>query len=119
MSTRPPSEECTAPDEQLRRELELLVQRHAEFSRRLEAILAELERNPTPATTASQPPVSATAGRELYLLNDRLSHAEEHLDALAHQVELNAGRVQEILESRIWKLFTGMGGVLLKLAGRR
>ena len=119
MSTHPPSEECTAPDDQLRRELELLVQRHAEFSRRLEAILAELEHNPTSVSTAPPLPVTATAGRELRLLNDRLSHAEEHLDALAHQVELNAGRVQEILESRTWKLFTGMGGVLLKLAGRR
>lgn len=116
MSNHPQAEGCTAPDEQLRRELELLVQRHAEFSRRLESILAVLESGPS----AGVPPTlqSANAGKELWLLNDRLSHAEEHLDALARQLEVTTGRLDEVVESRTWKLITGMGGILLKLTGR-
>ena len=116
MSNHPPIEGCTAPDEQLRRELQLLVQRHAEFSRRLETILAALESGHSAASAA--PPQSASTGRELWLLNDRLSHAEEHLDALARQLEVTTGRLDEVVESRTWKLITGMGGILLKLTGR-
>ena len=112
------------PDEQLRSELELLVQRHAEFSRRLESILAELQASPfaTPVAPESLPSRSLTpadVARELSRLDDRIARMEEQLDAATRQLELNSTRIQEVLDSRIWKIFTGIGGILLRLVGQR
>ncbi|MBL0155972.1 MAG: hypothetical protein IPP47_02495 [Bryobacterales bacterium] len=105
-------------DEQLQRDLQLLIQRHAEFSRRLEALMAEL---PGSAAAAPNAPsaLPATSAKEIARLNDRIARMEEQFDALWRQLGVNAARIQEILDSRTWKAFTGMGGVLLRLTGRR
>lgn len=102
-------------DEQLQRELQLLIQRHAEFSRRLEALMAAL-----PAAAApGAPALPVNASKEIARLNDRIARMEEQFDALWRQLGINAARIQEILDSRTWKAFTGMGGVLLRLTGKR
>lgn len=112
-----------APDEQLQRELQLLVQRHAEFSRRLESILAEVQGSlaASPAISKSAPPplVPDLVRRELSQLNDRLARMEEQVDGVTRQLGLNSARIQEILDSRTWKLITATGGILLRLVGRR
>jgi hypothetical protein len=123
MSTHARKEEETATDEQLQRELQLLIQRHAEFSRRLESILTEMQGNPStavaPGSSALPAAVPANISKELARLNDRISHMEEQFDSLWRQLGVNSARIQEILDSRTWKIFTGMGGVVLKLVGRR
>ncbi|HEY3443467.1 MAG TPA: hypothetical protein VGK29_22095 [Paludibaculum sp.] len=104
-------------DEQLQRDLQLLIQRHAEFSRRLEALMAEL---PGAAAAAPNAPAQpANTAKEIARLNDRIARMEEQFDALWRQLGVNAARIQEILDSRTWKAFTGMGGILLRLMGRR
>jgi len=105
-------------DEQLQRELRLLIQRHAEFSRRLEALMAELPGAAAPNAT-NAPALTAGSAKEIARLNDRIARMEEQFDALWRQLGVNAARIQEILDSRTWKAFTGMGGVLLRLMGRR
>jgi hypothetical protein len=127
MSTHAQNEQGTATADQLQRELQLLIQRHAEFSRRLEAILNELQAQPTAGAAGAALPGSSTQpaeaparmGKELARLNDRISHMEEQFDSLWRQLGVNSARIQEILDSRTWKFFTGMGGIVLKLVGRR
>lgn len=124
MSTHAQPEAGTTPGEQLERDLQLLMQRHAEFSRRLESILAELHGNLSAAPAAGAPssqsaPLPANIGKEIARLNDRISRMEEQWDSVTRQLGVNAARVQEILDSRTWKAFTGMGGILLRLVGRR
>ncbi len=124
MSTHAQKEEGAATGEQLQRELQLLIQRHAEFSRRLESILGELQGSPSAtasvAGSSTQPAaVPANIGKELARLNDRISHMEEQFDSLWRQLGVNSSRIQEIIDSRTWKIFTGMGGIVLKLMGRR
>jgi len=119
-STQP--EKSTTSDEQLRRDLQLLIQRHAEFSRRLEALLAELPASlaapPGVAGSATQPSaLPVNASKEIARLNDRIARMEEQFDALWRQLGVNAARIQEIIDSRTWRIITGMGGILLKLTG--
>lgn len=124
MSTDAQKEEGSATGEQLQHELQLLLQRHAEFGRRLESVLGELQGSPSAnaavSGSATRPEaVPANISKELARLNDRISHMEEQFDALWRQLGVNSSRIQEILDSRTWKIFTGMGGVVLKLMGRR
>jgi phage shock protein A len=109
-------------DEQLQRDLQLLLQRHAEFSRRLEALMAQLPASaaaPGAPNSSNAPALQATSAKDIARLNDRIARMEEQFDALWRQLGVNAARIQEILDSRTWKAFTGMGGVLLRLTGRR
>lgn len=100
-------------DEQLQRDLQLLIQRHAEFSRRLDALMAELPGGIAAAPGA--PALPSNASKEIARLNDRIARMEEQFDALWRQLGVNSARIQEILDSRIWKVFTGVGGILLRL----
>jgi len=116
------------PDDQLQRELQLLIQRHAEFSRRLESILSEIQETHLPHLQEPlSPSLNTESGAaEIARLNDRLSRLsvrlssfETHLDATNNQIKTNTARLDDILESRTWRLMTGAGGVLLRLLGRR
>ncbi len=125
MSPQAQPESSVAPDDQLQRELQLLVQRHAEFTRRLEAVLAELQgAQPLPAASSQRNP-SAPAlapdgvAKQIAGLHERLSRLETQIDTANHQIGVNTSRIHEILDSRTWRAFTGMGGVLLRLLGRR
>lgn len=113
--------ENPAPDGELQRELRLLIERHAEFSRRLESILSELEGSAAlqTARASDSGPSGQFAAHTLTYLNQRIARMEAQLDDVTGQSAANSDSIQQILNSRIWKAFTALGAILLRLSGRR